>query len=74
MLNYSLRYGSSDKERVQTLSFYAHSTAGALDLAKQSAGGDWAELFQDGQLLCRLRLVDDAGVWAVFPVANDSLD
>ncbi len=74
MLKYSLRFASDNEIGEQTLTFYAHSTSGALDTAKEAAEGSWAELYEDGKLLCRLRLVEDTGVWLVNPASKASQD
>ncbi|MBV7265811.1 hypothetical protein [Erythrobacter ani] len=65
MIQYSLKFAADNFEGEKTVSFYAHSTAGALEIAKNSADGDWAELYQGGQLVCRMRLVEETGVWLV---------
>lgn len=70
MLKFKLRYARATDGRDETLSFLAQSTAGALETAKLEADGDWAELYQDGQSICRLRLVEETGVWLIERVAE----
>ncbi|MBD2843425.1 hypothetical protein [Erythrobacter rubeus] len=67
MIQYSLKFAADNSAGEQTVSFYAHSTAGALEIAKNSADGDWAELYQGDALVCRMRLVEETGVWLVEP-------
>lgn len=66
MLEYTLRY-ADDSDDVQEVTFFAHSTGGALDTAKRAAEGSWAELYEGKNLICRLRLVERTGVWLVSP-------
>ncbi|MGB3806683.1 MAG: hypothetical protein WA936_05750 [Erythrobacter sp.] len=72
MDRYSLRYCSPDGDGERTVAFYAHSTSRALDLAKEAAGGDWAELYLNGKSVCRMRLVEETGVWLVERSAKDA--
>lgn len=65
MQNYQLRFACEDLASEQSISFYAHSTAGALEIAQERAVGDWAELHSDGRLVSRMRLVDETGVWLI---------
>ena len=71
MKSYSLRFAAGNDVGEKTVRFYAHSTANALELAKESASGDWAQLSEDGKLICRMRLVEETGVWLVEPVRNE---
>ena len=70
MDNYSLRYTAAPQAGIvtpgeKTVTFYAHSTGNALELAKEAAGGDRAELFRNGKSVCRMKLVGETGVWLV---------
>lgn len=65
VIQYSLKFAADNSAGEQTVSFYAHSTAGALEIAKTSADGDWAELYNGGRMVCRMRLVEETGVWLV---------
>ena len=65
MDRYSLRFAAENQKGEKTVAFYAHSTASALDLARDTASGDWAELSLNGNLLCRMKLVAETGVWLV---------
>ena len=71
MLKYSLCFEADNEDGEQTLTFYARSTTGALDTAKLAAEGEWAELYQDKRLICRLRLVEETGVWLVVPASGE---
>lgn len=70
MTNYSLRFLPEDKTSETTLSFHAQSTSGALETAKRVAEGNWAELYRGDDLLCRLQLVEENGVWHVIPARS----
>jgi hypothetical protein len=65
MHHYELRYEAPDPQQVKSLSFDAHTFAGALDIAKKQARGEWAELHEDGRPVCRLELVENTGVWLI---------
>lgn len=67
MIKYTLRFVADQSDAEQKVSFYAHSTAGALDVAKKSAEGDWAALYEKDKLICRMQLVEESGVWLVKP-------
>ncbi|GMN02244.1 hypothetical protein [Erythrobacter sp. MTPC3] len=67
MIKYTLRFAAEDSEGEHKVSFHAHSTAGALDVAKNSAKGDWADLYERDTLICRMQLVEESGVWLVKP-------
>ena len=70
MKKYSLRFAADNDAGERTVRFYAHSTANALELAKESANGDWAELSEDGALICKMQLVEETGVWLIQPVKD----
>lgn len=65
MDKYSLRFATANNAGETTVSFYAHSTSSALDLARESASGDWAELYLNGASVCTMQMVADTGVWRV---------
>lgn len=65
MEKYSLRFAAGDASGERSLSFSAQSMGDALELAKCSAGGDRAELFDNDQSICKLELVSDCGVWLI---------
>ncbi len=64
MPRYCLKYSGSDHS-VQSIYFEARTLGGALDIARKSALGDWAELSEDERPVCSLELVSDDGVWLV---------
>lgn len=70
MKKYSLRFAADTKAGERVVRFYAHSTSNALDLAKESAHGDWAELSDDESIICRMKLVEDTGVWLIEPAKD----
>ncbi|WP_435418251.1 hypothetical protein WAB17_01345 [Parerythrobacter aurantius] len=61
--------GPGDRE---SLSFRALSLESALEVAKKSAVGEWAELHEDGQPVCRMQLIDASGVWRVSRAGSRS--
>lgn len=65
MPHYQLRYAAPDHNSVDSYSFEARTLGGALDIARKSARGDWAELCENGRPICFLELVSDNGVWLV---------
>lgn len=65
MRHYTLTYDATDIDGEQTINFVALSLDSALNVAKKSARGDWAELQEDGVPVCRMQLVDSSGVWRV---------
>ena len=65
MVDYSLTFAADTESGTRTLHFHERSIGGALEVAKKRAHGDWAELREGDKLICRLELVDDAGVWLV---------
>ncbi len=65
MENYSLKFEADTASGEQTLRFHEKSVSGALEFAKESARGDWAELYRNEKLICRMRLVSETGVWLV---------
>jgi len=67
---YSLRFAADTMAGERVVRFYAHSTSNALDLAKESAHGDWAELSDDETIICRMKLVEETGVWLIEPAKN----
>jgi len=71
MDKYYLRFAAENHSGEKTVAFYAHSTANALDLAKESASGDWAELYFNGHSVCKMKLVAETGVWLVQPTAEE---
>ncbi|QFT76119.1 hypothetical protein [Erythrobacter sp. THAF29] len=72
MLKFSLRFVPDDQTSETTLSFNAHSTAGALDAAKRVAEGNWADLYQGNDLICRLQLAEENGLWRVISANTKS--
>ncbi len=73
MDRYSLRFAAENQTGEKTVAFHAHSTAQALDLAKESASGDWAELYLNGKSVCKMQLVGEDGVWFVQPTGPQEL-
>jgi len=71
MDRYELRFASGIGAGKKTVSFYAHSTAQALDLARETASGERAEMYLNGRSICRMRLVQDTGVWLIQRTASD---
>ena len=72
MKKYSLRFATDKDGGERTVRFYANSTANALELAKESAQGGapsaaWAILSEDDLPICRLKLMEETGVWLVEP-------
>ncbi|MEM7667157.1 MAG: hypothetical protein AAF250_14975 [Pseudomonadota bacterium] len=67
MDKYELRYAASNEAGATTITFYAHSTANALEMARDSASGSWAELYLNGALVCKMQLVEETGVWLLAP-------
>lgn len=67
MDKYELRYAALNEAGATTITFYAHSTANALEMARDSASGSWAELFLNGALVCKMQLVEETGVWLLAP-------
>lgn len=65
MHRYELKYETPDPLETKSFSFEAYSFAGALDVAKQEACGEWAELYENGRPICRMELVENTGVWLV---------
>ncbi len=65
MIKYTLTYSADDMGEEANVTFYAHSTANALTLAREAASGDWAVLSTGGKTVCRMRLVEESGVWLV---------
>lgn len=65
MVDYSLTFAADTPSGVRTLTFHEHSVGGAMEVAKEHARGDWAELRHGDQLICRMELVDGSGVWLV---------
>ncbi len=65
MTKYTLTYSSDYGGTEANVTFYAHSTANALTLAREAASGDWAVLSANGKTVCRMRLVEESGVWLV---------
>lgn len=74
MVDYSLVFAADTESGTRTLRFSERSVSGALEVAKQRAQGNWAELFAGEELICRLELVDETGVWLVGskPASDDS--
>ncbi|XUU60877.1 hypothetical protein ACRAQ6_00970 [Erythrobacter sp. HA6-11] len=72
MTQYSLVFAADTKSGVEKLTFHERSVGGALEVAKERARGDWAELFEGDLLLCRIELVDETGVWLVRPTSKNS--
>lgn len=70
MDKYDLRFAADNEAGERCVSFHAHSTASALELAKESASGKWAELSLNGRSICRMRLVEETGVWLVTPTGR----
>lgn len=71
MQRYDLRYAAKEPHRIDTLSFEARSLGGALDIARKSARGEWAELYEDGRPVCQLELVVGSGVWLVGGLSQE---
>lgn len=65
MHRYDLRYAVNGMTEIDTISFDALTLGGALDIARRSAQGHWAELYEDGRPVCELELIIDSGVWLV---------
>ncbi len=72
MKNYSLKFLMDNEQGEQTVSFCAHSVARALEIAKKSAAGCRAELYQDGEPIFTMELVSETGVWLVGGVGQES--
>ena len=69
---YSLRFADASEAGERTVKFYAHSTTRALELAQETACGDWAELAKNGKAICKMRLVEETGVWLVQPASTEA--
>lgn len=65
MRQYTLTYDAAGSAGDQSMTFSALSLDCALEVAKKSASGAWAELHEDGVPVCRMQLVDSSGVWRV---------
>lgn len=66
MTSYTIRFVPKDKTSEVTLSFKAHSTAGALEVAQRIAEGSWATLYRGNDELCRMQLIEEHGLWRVI--------
>jgi hypothetical protein len=62
---YALRFATDNEAGERTVNFLAHSTINALDLAKECANGDWAELSLKGKVICKMRLLEGTDVWLI---------
>ncbi|UIP06423.1 hypothetical protein LY632_12100 [Erythrobacter sp. SDW2] len=65
MRQYTLTYDVAGSAEDKTMNFSALSLDCALEVAKKSASGEWAELQEDGVPVCRMQLLDSSGVWRV---------
>jgi len=71
LAQYTLKFAADTDAGEQTLTFFEEALGGALEIAKKSATGNWAELSEEGKLLYRMELVHDTGVWRVIPHGGD---
>lgn len=65
MRDYELRYAEPSNQNSTPVQFQAAGFASALDYALKTAHGAQADLYQDGQPICSMELVNDVGVWLV---------
>ena len=70
MQTYTLIYPAPGGKTRETYEFQALSLESALEVAKRSAVGEWAELHEDGMPVCRMQLVDSSGLWRVSGVRS----
>lgn len=68
MNHYTLRYDSPVADGDEVVAFRAISLESALEVAKRCAVGEWAELSEDGEPVCRMQLIDSSGVWRISGV------
>ncbi len=73
MDEYTLTYSADEIGTEANVTFFAHSTANALTLAREAASGDWAVLSSRGKTVCRMRLVEDSGVWLIEPLREANM-
>ena len=68
MQRYTLRYEGPESNRPETVEFRAVSLESALEMAKRHSVGTWAELLEEGVPVCRMQLLDSAGLWRISGV------
>ena len=72
MEKYTLFFSTGIGDEEKSLEFDAHSTAAALDTAKQEARGTRARLTLGGKPVCKMRLIEETGVWFIEPASDDA--
>lgn len=65
MHSYELRWLRKEAGKPRSYNFKATSLGGALDVAKNDLLMERGRLYEDGQPVCYLELVEGTGVWLV---------